>query len=712
MHRNLILVSALAVTAGLALIAGCASPTPAPGPTGPVGPAGPAGPQGKAAPVSPGSGLKLEITKVEIPSDNKPVVTFKITDDKGNPVKPADLDAGSLRFTLAKIVEDKDSKLTRYENYITGEVKGAEYTVKGEKKQPALASATQVLSAMDSGGKLTETDAGYTYVFTNTLPANFDRSATHVLGAQTTRNAREFVANAAFSFVPAGGTPVSREVVKVEACNQCHDPLAVHGGSRRDTRLCVLCHTAQNTDPETGNTLDFKVLVHKLHDGRNLPSVTVGKKPYLIVGNRQTVFDLGEIGWPQDVRNCTTCHQKAVQADNWKTAPSRAACGSCHDSIDWETGKARYGGKDHAAGAQKDDTQCKTCHAAESGQEFDASVVGAHVIPERSKQLKGVTFALDGAVVKAGEKPQVDFTIKDGSGAGLDANKFDYLEITLAHPTSDYAHRVTETVNRIVAVGQPAFVRTGVLTDLGGGKFRYVFTASLDATWKGSVAIGMGGYRNVTIKGNDTKDTIVREANVNPVIYASLDGGKAEPRRAVVKRENCNQCHLDLGNPVGISIHGGIRRNTEYCILCHNPNQTDEALRPKDKLPPETVHFKYMIHSLHMGAERDTPTEFFGRAVAQTAEINFPTAGGQRNCSKCHAPNTNLLPLPTGVLPTIITQAGQIVKTILPTAAACTACHASAQAVAHAEIMTSPSKVETCGVCHGEGRDFAVSKHK
>ncbi len=55
---------------------------------------------------------------------------------------------------------------------------------------------------------------------------------------------------------------------------------------------------------------------------------------------------LNEIGFPQDVRNCTKCHSDngrdrrhtVPQADNWKNMPSRLACGSCHDGIDFATG--------------------------------------------------------------------------------------------------------------------------------------------------------------------------------------------------------------------------------------------------------------------------------------------------------------------------------------------------------------------------------------
>ena len=90
-------------------------------------------------------------------------------------------------------------------------------------------------------------------------------------------------------------------------------------------------------------------MIHKIHDASNLPSVKAGT-PYVIIGNAQSVNDFSTVVFPQDIRNCTTCHAApAADATAWYTAPSRAACASCHDNIDWGTGA------NHPAGAQSDD---------------------------------------------------------------------------------------------------------------------------------------------------------------------------------------------------------------------------------------------------------------------------------------------------------------------------------------------------------------------
>ncbi len=63
-----------------------------------------------------------------------------------------------------------------------------------------------------------------------------------------------------------------------------------HGGSRQGLDLCIMCHQPQNSDPDTGNSLDMKVLTHKIHMGSQLPSVQAGT-PYQIVGYQNSVSD-------------------------------------------------------------------------------------------------------------------------------------------------------------------------------------------------------------------------------------------------------------------------------------------------------------------------------------------------------------------------------------------------------------------------------------
>ncbi len=715
----LVFVLLMTVAVVSACTAAPAAPAPA-GPPGPIGPAGLAGAPGPAGPPGPtgvpgapgrsaaivGPGLKLEISQVEIGADNKPVVTFKMTDASGNPLQVSDLDANSLRFTMAKIVTDTGSGLTHYENYFVTDAKGAPYTYKGQTMQPAQQTMSQVVVNGDTGGKITATATGFTYVFSNTLAANLDKSATHVVGAQATRDNRGTAANAIFSFVPAGGAPITREIVNINNCNQCHDPLKWHGNARIDTRLCVLCHTPQNNDPKTGRTLDFKVIVHKIHDGQNLPSVKAGKPYYLSPGG--TPEDFTDIAFPQDIRNCATCHKNAKDGDNWKTAPSAAACGSCHDDLDFKTGT------NHPGGPQPNDNACKACHIPDSGKEFDASIAGAHTIPNASKQLRGIKFEIVSVSdTKPGQRPTVTFNIKDSSGASVDPKDMDNLALTLAGPTTDYTNRWTETVAR--KPSNPSLAK-----DAANGNFTYTFTQTIPSDATGTYAVGMEGYMNETLKradgtpllGADKKTPLaVRDAGFNPVVYVAVTDPKPAPRRKVVLRDNCNQCHLDIGNPAGLAVHGGSRRNTEYCVLCHNPTLSDADNHPASAGAPTLIQWKMLIHRVHTGQDGSSPFLLYGTNGQPTdlGTVRFP--GDRADCVKCHDKNTYLLPLPKGVQPaTATTSKGQLVATVQPIAAACTACHDAASVKGHASLMTTSAGNETCDVCHGEGKEFAVSQ--
>ena len=413
------------------------------------------------------AGIAAKIQSVAIGADRKTVVTLKLTDEAGVPVG---LSGITISYVIAKLQVDAATGNTQYVNYITRTATGANYKYKGQTKQPALASAVQATG--DTGGTATEMGPGIVqYKFGTALPEGYDAAATTVVGiyARTAGNVK--VANDTFEFVPSGSpVTVQRQVVKTESCNRCHDPLALHGGSRRSTDLCILCHTSQTTDPESGNTVDFKVMVHKIHRGEFLPSVAQDKKPYLIVGNALNVFDFSEVVWPQDVRNCGTCHTGA-QGDNWKTKPSRAACYSCHDNVNFETGA------NHPDKPEANDATCATCHAA-TGPEFGDSVAGAHTLPTRSTQVPGVKFQIVSVSDSGpGQKPTVVFNIKDNAGNSIAPADMNSLSLMFAGPTTDYVMRQQE-------------VATGA-TPLGDGNYSYTFKAEIPGEAAGSFAMGI-----------------------------------------------------------------------------------------------------------------------------------------------------------------------------------------------------------------------------
>jgi OmcA/MtrC family decaheme c-type cytochrome len=306
----------------------------------------------------PGDGLKAEITTVSIPAGRRPVVTFRISDGKGRLLELGDLDADSVKFTIAALKAGKNGDRD-YRNYLLAKVAGKDYVYKGETRKPALAETLQ--PGFDQGGVLAKQRPGvFTYTFKTALSPNFARIATHVVGGEMTRGNRRYAANPLYEFVPAGGkVKLRRVVVETASCNNCHDPLKYHGGARRETGYCALCHTSQLTDPETGQSLEFKVFVHKIHRGKLLPSVREGK-PFYVVGAGQQLADYTNLRYPQvvttdgvhkDLRNCKACHTSSTpQADNWKKFPAVASCTACHDNVDLKSGK------NHLLGPQAEGT--------------------------------------------------------------------------------------------------------------------------------------------------------------------------------------------------------------------------------------------------------------------------------------------------------------------------------------------------------------------
>ena len=633
-----------------------------------------------SAQVAISTGVRVQILSATISPERRVVVTFRLTDDRGTP-----LDRTGVRTEGRVEINVIIARINRGDR---------QYTAYTTRAQTGAVLGTVSQAWVDTGGTFLDSPDG-TVVYTSgtILPANYDPTVTHTVGISAVRDltatlGKRFVANATLDFVPAGGevSPI-RDVVTTAACNQCHDQLQAHGGRYVTVKTCVLCHQPQTADPDTGNTVDFKVMIHKIHRGRDLPSVRAGT-PYRIIGFMGRVFDFSTVGFPQDIRNCTTCHAAgATQADNHLTQPSRATCGSCHDNVNFATGE------NHAGIIQRDDTRCSRCHQPTSGEEFDLSVAGAHAIPFKSRQLPGIIFEIVGVTdTRPGQTPTVLFKIRDRSGRPIAPSAMTRLALVLGGPTTDYAWWVSEDARG--AIGPDA-----------EGNYRYTFRTPLPADARGTYAVGIEGYRNITLDPGpaapgDPANT-VRDAGDNVVRYFAVTDAQPIARRQVVDLNNCLKCHDSL------RAHGSNRNNNiEHCVICHNPTGTDEARRPADQMPPESIDFKLLIHKIHRGEhlERDYTVYNFARQPVPFNEVRFPAS--LKNCQLCHASGTQLLPV-RAQLATVTPRGFQ--NPTPPTSTACTSCHDSLSAEAHAFVNTTGS-VETCAVCHGEGKAFAVSK--
>jgi OmcA/MtrC family decaheme c-type cytochrome len=556
----------------------------------------------------------------------------------------------------------------------------------------------------DQSGTWTDLELGHSkYTFGTTLPVDFDVTKTLTLGVQASRvlppdalGGKTYYADNAFKdFRPDGGAagPVWDAINTQTACNNCHKPLAMHGGARRSVRLCVLCHQPQHSISETGESFDLKIMIHRIHSGKNLPSVKAGK-PYILTGTH----DYSTVAFPQDIRNCTYCHEgtdpakKPTQSDVWTTRPNRATCGSCHDDLNFVTGAGHVVG-----GAQLDDSKCATCHAPAGDHEWDASVRGAHTVPDKSTQLKGLKaeiISVDQA--SPGKKPVVTFKLTNGDGTILDPTTFgSNLNIDLGGPTSDYT---LFPVIRERADG----------ATFNGSLGTYTFTNSIPAGATGTWTFAIECRRALKLAKADGTTISYNEGAVNPIKYVAITGGTAKPRRTLVALANCNKCHERLAS---LFSHGGQRIAIELCVMCHNPNHSDGARRPAAEGAAESGAFKRLIHRIHTGTNLTQDYTIWGGTPTNFNGIRFP--GDRRDCLTCHVAGAYTLPVTPDAVPVVTPR--DYFSPQGPGTAACVGCHDNRDAAAHAYLNTvnfpgASGPTEACGTCHSTGGDWAVEK--
>jgi OmcA/MtrC family decaheme c-type cytochrome len=652
-------------------------------------------------------GLFIKVNSAQIAADGTITTVYTISDPAGLPLDSAGVTTPGtigLSFIAAVLPNVSPNDQEQYTSYTTRTSSGT-----------VLASTQQ--AAADSGGTSTQVGPGqYQYTFHTRAPSGFDASATHTIGIYGSRNLTVYnlgtnYASTTFNFVP-NGAPVTRthDIIKTASCNACHDQLSAHGGSRRGIDLCVLCHTPQTSDANTGATLDAKVFFHKLHMGENLPSVKAGT-PYIPVINQFGTFDFSKVAYPADPgdpRRCETCHSQttgAAHATAYMLHPTRAACGACHDDVKFETGE------NHPGGPQFDDTQCATCHIPQGEIDFDASIRGAHVAPTASSLLSGLAVSITKvANGTAGSLPVVSFNAKDNSGNPVPLSKLSSISFTMAGPTTDYG---LPTNFGVTTPGYVTESAAGATCD-ANSNCTYTFTHAVPAGSTGTYAIGVEARRTETILPGDPKQQSITYGAKNQVVYFSVDGSPLAPRRGVVALGNCNGCH------VALSLHGGLRNNTEYCVMCHNPSNTDAARRTStaDKaVPPQGINFNLLVHRIHYGInmkafKRTYVVVGFGGSHNDFSSTLFPAmsptgaATDTRNCSLCHVNNSEQN-LPLGL--NQVTDPQGPINPIQAIASACTGCHVDIPTASHALTNTS-TLGEACTVCHSSGAEFAVDK--
>ena len=620
------------------------------------------------------AGAVIKIKSASIATDGTITARFTLTDANGagldvNGVLTPGVEGVSF---VAAYIPNRQSQYVAYTTTIA--------------KATSNKTPPQTQAGTDSGGKFTLIDAAtgtYDYTFATKAPATFDASATHSIGVQVERDlsaygiSSMYTSDDVFTFVP-NGSPVTnfRDVINEASCNGCHDPLNAHGspGPRTKIAYCDLCHTPQSTNPDSLNTVDMKVFIHKLHMGSSLPSVQAGTNYYVV--HRGSLKDYSTIVFPQDIRNCTACHAPGPkQADNWKQNPSRAVCGSCHDNVNFATGE------NHVNLIQVDDSQCANCHTSQAKLDFDASIPGAHLVPNNSASLPGiVTNILKVENATVGSSPTVTFQVTDKAGNAIDISALTRIRVVLGGPNTDY-----QTGPGGVRVSEDPSKTPG-----SNGVYQYTMTNKIPAPGSGSYTVSVEASNNVTLLPGTKQETTATDIAIPVEYYFSVDSSPVLARRQVVTSAKCGACHQNLA-----FMHGGSRAATQECVICHNPTLTDGTSK-------QSVNFATQIHSIHRGENLTNP---YILGTTNYQEIRFP--GDLRDCNTCHV-NSSYQVDNVGATAMVATTGGFIPSTG-PIAAACQGCHDDKATAAHALANTSLLG-ESCVVCHGMDAEFAVDK--
>ncbi|HSD69109.1 MAG TPA: OmcA/MtrC family decaheme c-type cytochrome, partial [Woeseiaceae bacterium] len=705
------------------------------GPPGDPGDPGPPGPSG-AVPVTSAEKINVEVLDVDVPAGGgAPTVSISLTNDLEQGLKG--MPAANIRFVISQLSPGVNGGSSQWQSYITRSSGGV-----------ANAQATTETAAparfVDNG------DGTYQYTFANALTAYpggpvYDQNKTHRIGVEIRTSSGGFTPenipanNAPTDFLPTGGAPLfSRLIVDSDTCNACHDNLEEHGDARFDVEYCVMCHNPSSVNVPSGNTVDMKRLVHNIHSGR---------PDYQIISSSGTVHEWSGVVWPQDIRNCQTCHDESdadtPQASNYRLMPNRAACGTCH----YDDGVAGNGEHDYAIedGTHpggflfSDDTQCVDCHGPDgtvtNSEGRLVQVPVAHEIRERTAAEAFSYNILDVINTGQGQNPQVTFSVTDPTNADaaydihtdepftVCAGGVSRLSVNIAWSTTDYANIGSGRLPALPLVMNPLAACGGASTNNGDGTFTVTSATAIPATATGSLSVAIEGHPAVDVYNDGSYEAI---AVTNAIVYAPITDSSAAARRAVVDFAKCDDCHNQL------SLHGNNRTNKpEVCVTCHNPMMTDVARRGGAACiaalgsDDQTIDFKHMIHGIHASGTIGVPFGVCGFSGADVFDFVYP--GRLNNCEGCHLADTYYPVDSTEVFGTTFDANSTATLTddrvVSPNMSVCSACHVDNLDTQHmlqnggdlnatkaADGSMISAGVETCAVCHGPDRIADVKK--
>ncbi|MFZ4438632.1 MAG: OmcA/MtrC family decaheme c-type cytochrome [Syntrophales bacterium] len=523
-------------------------------------------------------------------------------------------------------------------------------------------------------------------------------------------------------------TSTRRDITTTAKCNSCHIDISKwssgsendggHFDTRPDVRNCISCHNdqlrigsksavstagafpvltaAQKLDRRNtprildGEVMfDMPVMIHKIHFG-STTNLAGGLKKTNVWSDG---LDFNAMKYPQEVINCRKCHSgdtaaelaAAPQGNNWKTAPSRLACGSCHDYIKWSDGTdyrgAGFPGHPGIGGARTDDSQCTICHSATYIETKHTSINNTPNNPSVPVGATNFTYELSSVTVGTGAdlgKPIVKFRIMAVTPPATTATPVTFVKSVGgsapltgftgapsflvafadgANSTVDFNNTGNALAGATVSGAQPTSISISKLCDTSvtttatvgtsgtmiGPDASGYYIATLNQAAAGTAGASVfpvsAKLRTVALQGYFTQVTpaLARHAVMKT---KSVSG---EDRRLVVDSDKCAQCHEYFEG------HGGNRNyNMDGCVVCHNPNLSSSGRTRIAGLgvPEATQNQKDMIHGIHAAGFRTNKYIHTRGKASGTLDYTLYDWSGVvypaklNNCLVCHKPGT------------------------------------------------------------------------
>ncbi|MCA9667006.1 MAG: OmcA/MtrC family decaheme c-type cytochrome, partial [Myxococcales bacterium] len=445
----------------------------------------------------------------------------------------------------------------------------------------------------------------------------------------------------------------------------------------------IMCHGPQRTQ---NLDADSRRAFHRVHYGSKIDPA-----------NR---FHGLAVTYPQDIRNCTQCHaSNAAQGDQWKKNPSRLACGSCHDYVEFGTSTAptctdpptldSTSGLPvkckHVGGVQNDDTTC-----GNSGCHTDTKIADKHqpvlrpdpnnawLVSGGNTRTNAAWLAAAGYVPTGAAKITYEIdSVKAVDDSAIAPNKRLQITFKLKKDGTDVVFQTaSSTVTEMIQgfVGSPSIYFAFAVPQDGNNKpadFNATANAYLKSIWDGSATGSSAG----TMTGPDTNGfyTVTLTGRQIPPTATMLTGGLGYTYQLTTtppltqidlaaypydtngkKQGGLIVAALNVWKVAdGFTGRRAIVENAR-CNNCHGQLGVTPSYHAGQRNDAPTCSFchvpdrassgwaagsRYFIHAIHAGRKRFTPYTFHAAsATANFSEVEFPSP--LNDCKVCHLPNT------------------------------------------------------------------------